>query len=918
MRDRLLLSLSKTISNRPWTTVLAIVIVTILFGWLMSQLKLETNFTNLMPKDDPMVEEFDRIMDEFAGAASMIVVAEGDPEKLILFADEAAGEIEQLKQYVKKVDYKLPKDLLADHALMLMKAEDLETNKSLFTDPNISGFLQNLNDSFEREYTGSGGGSIEGQEQEQGALRFMDGLQTFTEVMNNVLAGNGEKAGPNAANAILFGDTYYRSWDRQMLIMQIIPTFDMMDIESDTAATNASERIVKRIAAEHGVQAGLAGAIPLARDEMVAMETDSFTITSIALVAILILFVVAFRMIVSPILAIMTLIIGIIWALGLSYLFVGSLNMMTAMMGVILVGLGIDFSIHIIAVYSEMRALGKDIHESLRITMQKSGLGVLTGGFTTSAAFLSMMVSSSRGYQEFGITLGVGIIMTMFAALTVLPTLLILREKAVATFRKKSANKSLKDISYKRLGVMSNNLSRFPIVSIIVLAAAVVFLGYRGSTITWDYNYLNMEPEGLESIILQDKMIEKLDMSGDYAYFTARTLKEAQELTDAAKEMRTSGMVRSIVDYLPSETEQTVRQTYVEEIHDRLRRSRIRNTMTPGEFEQFVSEMARLEMNVMEIQDMANIGNQDKVYLKTGLLVGVVPEDEDETVMGWQETLAEASVDINTGLLSQLVTRLQTLTDKERNYLEQFQRDFARTFKRMGLRMANPEPVTLNTVPTSIRNQYVGASGELFLITIFPKANVWDNVFLNQFTAELEDISPRATGLPPVYKRLIDIFAEDGKIATALAIAVIFVILLLDFRKIKWAALALVPLVVGAIWMLGTMELSGLQLTMMNIMAVPLIIGIGIDDGVHIVHRYKIEGWTKHKTVFSSTGRAIFLTSLTTMLGFGSLTFATYRGLGSMGIALFIGVGMCFLASVLVVPSLLGLINRFRGNVQKK
>ena len=99
-------------------------------------------------------------------------------------------------------------------------------------------------------------------------------------------------------------------------------------------------------------------------------------------------------------------------------------------------------------------------------------------------------------------------------------------------------------------------------------------------------------------------------------------------------------------------------------------------------------------------------------------------------------------------------------------------------------------------------------------------------------------------------------------------------------------------------------------MTMVNIMGLPLILGIGIDDGVHIIHRYRIEGPGKIRTVFTSTGRAVFLTSLTTMLAFGSLKFATYRGLGSLGMALFIGVGTCFLTSVIVLPAIMGLIER--------
>ena len=150
--------------------------------------------------------------------------------------------------------------------------------------------------------------------------------------------------------------------------------------------------------------------------------------------------------------------------------------------------------------------------------------------------------------------------------------------------------------------------------------------------------------------------------------------------------------------------------------------------------------------------------------------------------------------------------------------------------------------------------------------------------------------------------------SKDGKKATYLAIIAVFLVLLLDFRSLKYALVGMVPLIFGAIWMTGLMEISGLKFTMMNILAVPLIIGIGIDDGVHILHRWKIE--KNLDIVYRSTGKAILLTSLTTMLGFGSLWFATYRGLGSMGIALFIGVGTCFLATLFIIPAILGLQNK--------
>jgi len=916
MRQRILSGLSRFIAESPWWSGLILLIISIIFALMAGQLTMQTSFTNMMPEDDPMVTEFDRIMDEFSGAASMLVVAEGEPEKLIRFAEKAGPELEKIDKYFKKVDYRLPKDLMLDHALMLMKTEDLENNRTMFENPNLAGFLKNLNDVFEREYTGDDGGSIEGQDQEQGVIRFMDGIQSFALELESALDGNEPQAGVRAADAILFGDDYYRSWDRKMLIMQIVPDFDFMDIVQDTAATNIAERIIKNLADEFGVQAGLTGAVPLQRDEMKAMEEDSFTITSIALVLILVLFIIAFRMIVSPILAIITLMVGIVWALGLSWITVGELNMMTAMMGVILVGLGIDFSIHIIAAFTELRAAGKDVKEALLTTMQKAGLGVITGGLTTSAAFLTFMATSTKGYQEFGLTLGTGIIMTMIAAITILPTMLVIRERIMTPIKRNKKPTVNKDISYRWLGGIAGKIAKSPGKATVLLIFMVIFIGWRGSLITWDYNYLNMEPEGLETVILQEKMIEKMDMSADYAYFTANTLLEAQELTEKAKNMKTSSLVKSIVDFLPAGEDQTGRMKIVADIKVKIMESQVKSAFLKSDLIQLQEEMSRLVHNVMEIQDMANIGSQEKVYLKTGLLVGVIEDYDDETLRRWQEELAQINPQITTGILSNLAQRIEIVGAEKMAELKSFHLNFAETFKLLVTRMANPEEVTLETIPETIRNQYVGQSGDLFLVTIFPKENVWDELFLNRFTDELAQVSPRATGLPPVYRRLMDLFGADGKFATKLALVVIFIILLLDFRSFRKAGLAIVPLVIGALWMLGVMELSGLQLTMMNAMAVPLIIGIGIDDGVHIIHRYQIEGNSKHHLVFASTGRAVFLTSLTTMLGFGSLTFASYRGLGSMGMALFIGVGTCFMATALVIPAIMGFVEKRKNKMK--
>ena len=120
----------------------------------------------------------------------------------------------------------------------------------------------------------------------------------------------------------------------------------------------------------------------------------------------------------------------------------------------------------------------------------------------------------------------------------------------------------------------------------------------------------------------------------------------------------------------------------------------------------------------------------------------------------------------------------------------------------------------------------------------------------------------------------------------------------------------MIPLGAGLVWMIGLMHLTGQQFTVMNVMGLPMIIGIGIDDGVHIVHRWVHEGKGHIHTVFASTGKAILLTSLTTMLAFRSLVFSIWRGFGQLGAALFVGVGACFLTTVLVLSGIMGLVER--------
>jgi predicted RND superfamily exporter protein len=344
--------------------------------------------------------------------------------------------------------------------------------------------------------------------------------------------------------------------------------------------------------------------------------------------------------------------------------------------------------------------------------------------------------------------------------------------------------------------------------------------------------------------------------------------------------------------FVPSEEQQTKRVPHINEVKESIQSTPIKTSVLPSEMSTFIQQLERLEMNIMEMQDMAFLGGQDKVDNKCKEIVG----DPDDPNSG--------------NLVQNLLQSLNADTSEAVRGMSEFQRSFAPYFKDSVIRMSSTESIRMEELPETILDRYSNTTRDLFLITVYPAGSLYDGEFMNKFSDDVERISEKATGMGPLMIALLKIFGRDGRNAAFLTLAVVFILLWIDFRKPWYALIAMIPLALGAFWMVGLMNLTGILLSMMTVMGVPLIIGIGIDDGVHIMHRWRHEGNGKIRIVYSSTGKAILLTSLTTMFAFGSLVFSVMPGFGLLGGALFLGVGACFLTTAIVLPGILGIIDR--------
>lgn len=907
MREHLIKKLADLAVNKTRLMRWSILVVTLTTLGLSSFMSMTPKWSDMLPEGDKRTIEFDRILEEFQSASSIIVVVQGPEADIKAFADDLAPRVleplslpggdKEPAIYVRRVDYKADLDFIREHGFMLMKEDELKNLKDVFQDPGLTGLLTNMNDSFEKEFI-QPEESISTREEEDGALIFLNGIDSWLGEMETALeTGMVEiPAAEAAVDRLLLGEPYFLSYDREALIMNLIPTFSMMDAFMIVDGTNAVQGVLDDVLKDHPtVNAGLSGAIAVGRDEMVYSSEGLGLSMLLSMIAIGGLLFMAFRMAVAPALALLNLVIGLIWAAGIVALVVPVLNIMTAMFMVILIGLGIDFSIHVISTFTEMRSKGLSLTEATLAGLEKSGKGVSTGAITTSVAFLALMVGDSRAMSELGLVTAIGLLAVMVSSFVVLPVLMVSwerwREKRL-TKRGMTREIKPKDITFTSLGRTGVLIQNNPWFSLISMVLVTILLFFAAREITFNHNMMDLEAEGLPSIMLQDTVQEKFDLSMDFAYLVSESVEESRELRKKAKELPSVASVDDISTYLPSPAEQAKRQPHIEEVRSLMEKA-IATPVKKDGLSLIKQEVERLEMNIMELQSMAFLGGQDKVYARCTEMVGSVEEEPDNKIF--------------MRLYELLDQEMQTVTDR----LNLFQDSYAEYFTSSVLNMTNTELIALDMLPESIVDRYASRDRSLFLTTVLPSGNIWqDKLFMEQFSSELEIVSDRSTGMPVIMRALFDIIGRDGRNAALLTLVLVFVILLVDFRSIKYALIAMMPLAAGAVWMIGLMQVFGLQLDLMNVMALPLILGIGIDDGVHVVHRWRLEGPRSANIVLSSTGKAVLLTSMTTILAFGSMMFSPFRGYASLSYALIFGVGACFLTTVIIVSAFMGIVEK--------
>jgi hypothetical protein len=403
-------------------------------------------------------------------------------------------------------------------------------------------------------------------------------------------------------------------------------------------------------------------------------------------------------------------------------------------------------------------------------------------------------------------------------------------------------------------------------------------MGWAATGIGFNSNLLDLLPEDAESLQYQRRMIMESRFSPLAGIVTADDLEALEELRDRSDQEDSIARFDSVLQFLPQDAGAS--PAALRELARLLERIRLPESARPLDRARLARSLRKLEEQLIEATEAA-------FGAGLGVLAGAFEGSRSEAALAL-ESVEHSSTGAEDGW-----------NDGQRRLLA-----WAGEALESLRAAAASEPPSTDTLPEPVQERFVTRSGR-FLGFLQPAGNVFDPGELNAFVSASRRVSGEVTGFPIVFHAMSARITSGFSRAVILGAVLMALVLLVDLRSVRSVLLASIPLVLGLVWMLGGMRLLGISYNFANLVAVPLILGVGIDNGVHVIHRMRLEGCEGMSVVLRHTGRAILMGSLTTMIGFGSLALAEHRGLASLGIVLILGVGSCLVTSTVVLPNLL-------------
>jgi hypothetical protein len=861
-------ALIRLVLKAPLLVVLVLLAATAVLGvFTLRNVSINTDATEMLSPELEFRRNFEayrRAFPIFANNIAIVVDAD-DPDRVEDGAEALYLRLQQDRYRFHHVFYPQGDRFFRQNGLLYLSTKELQTLatrlseaqpllSTLARDPSLRGLFEVLGLAVDTL------GTADGQPQQM--------VRVLSRVSAVIEARDADRPRSLSWKELMGGEA---GGDDRRRIIQLQPELNYGTMAPAADALKEIRRHARELGLtpENGVRVRISGSAAIDSEEIGSIAENTTLSSEISFAVVALLLIVCFRSIRLVIASLVTLVVGIVWTGAFAVAAVGQFNLISIAFAVLFIGIGIDYSIHVALRCREMVERGEAGRAAIVAAGRSIGTALSLMAATSALGFFSFLPTDYRGVSELGLIAGFSMIVAFVTNVTVLPALMALWPlPGKGVVRQPRALHTLEQSEHW--------LWRH--ARTIVLTASV--LGLASLLALWnarfDRNPLNLKDPTTESVATAIDLLKDARLRVSTINILVDTVAEIGPLAEKLKKLPSVRAVGSIYDYVPSD--QAAKLDILEDIALQMTPILSPDTRAPPpDAEQRAAAIAALRDKVKKAIDEKRAGAIEPELLRLHAAL-------DSFLKRGADDLRTAGLEQD--LVGSLPKRLEAL--------------------KAGLAA---KPIDFASLPESLRQRELSPAGRV-RVEVIPKYDLRDNRALRQFVTEVQIVAPNATGGPVVELHAGDAVVHAFAVASLIAFALISIGLLLLLRSFADLLLILAPLLLASAMTVGIARAVDLSFNFANVIVLPLLIGLGVSSGIHLVIRARRD--ITIELLNTTTPRAVLFSAFTTIASFASLAISSHWGQASMGLLLLIAISVNLVCYLVVLPALLAWVEQRR------
>lgn len=862
--DRLLIGWVSIVIRLRWLILLAFLAGSAFsLHYTFNHLGVNTDTEDMLSADLPFRINHARLYKAFPqDARTILVVIESDsPEQ----SDNATQKLGQFfrsePEFVKSVYIPGEDQFFKHHALLFEDVDELDQLAMEIT--RAQPFLGRLarNNSLS-EYA-----SILGQ-----AIDSSDNHPSFNldSILSNtsqaIERANDGRENPMSWQKLILGTQSGLNTHQRFILVK--PVFDY----SEMVPADHSFKFVRRIANKYqikhpGVRIRLTGEVALEHEELESISEDMVIagITSLILVCATLLC--ALHSARLAIITVSSLITGLLLSAGFATVAVGHLNLISIAFAVLYVGLGVDYALHLCLRYRDFINENIPTQKAIAEGVRTVGPSILLCTVTTSIGFFAFIPTAYLGVSELGLISGVAMFIGLFVSLTLLPALLYLMP--IPPHSSSTGWSILPNWLYQ---LPEKFGSRIRWMTLLLLVLALVLI----PQVSFDFDPVALRDPNSESVITFRDLLRAKEDSPLTISLIASNHNATEKIIKQLEKLDSVDRVVTIDSFIPEDQDEKL---------DIL--ANLEESLGPS-----LTEFRAIKQDPVATETRALTKLLDVVDAK----IATAPTSKQlSTLTALHDNLDKFLAQLNNSDNDQQKRLLAILSD---NLLAGLQTTINNLLSAL---LASPVE-SYDQLPASLRDRWISPTGD-YRIQVFPSKNLNDTNNLQEFVRQVQQVAPNSTDLPVIYVESGKAVLRAFRQALGNAVIAITLITFMVFRRVRLTAFVLLPLFLAGLLTGASTVIFGIPFNFANIIAIPLLLGLGVDSSIHVVHRLRHMPPEDRNILKTSTARGVFFSSLTTTVSFTSLAFISHAGTASLGQLLTIAIAVTLLCTLIILPA---------------